>query len=280
MKKLKMTLSCILAMVMLAVSSVPAFAVNDDLDSKIFELMLYCDKCQNEYGFGETEPGDIYLEYTDTSRNNLINAVEDAENLINSYYDGLSITEEDIQSKYLSILNAEDNLCVSKTELVFLVEFCQLENNDNNYYGNLTWNDFTQALNSSISLLDNQNSSDEEIDDQYWSLLYAYNELCVSNQLAGDFDNNGEVNIIDVTKIQLALADFGTINSSQKYVSATEYSLTITIKDATNIQLYLANLKDTINSENLNYLTNNIDNKDWKINQLYCQAMYNRYFLM
>lgn len=64
----------------------------------------------------------------------------------------------------------------------------------------------------------------------------------------GDIDNNGVVNIRDVTYIQLYRVGKYTINTDPKTIDRVDVTddYEVTIRDATQIQLYLAHLVDTL----------------------------------
>lgn len=62
------------------------------------------------------------------------------------------------------------------------------------------------------------------------------------NTLIGDVDFDGNINVKDATIIQLYLANYNTLNEKELIASDVDNNGIVDVKDATYIQLYLANL--------------------------------------
>lgn len=62
------------------------------------------------------------------------------------------------------------------------------------------------------------------------------------SDILGDVDGNGDINIMDATLIQLAIADFETLDEEQQRRANTDGDEKISIMDATLIQFYIADL--------------------------------------
>ena len=58
----------------------------------------------------------------------------------------------------------------------------------------------------------------------------------------GDADLNGEISILDVTSIQLHIAQLQTINKNVLKLADTDRDNAMSIMDATQVQLYIAQL--------------------------------------
>ncbi len=68
--------------------------------------------------------------------------------------------------------------------------------------------------------------------------------------LAGDADRDGDVTIVDATKIQRVIADLEELDELSRQVAKNEFSSDeLTILDATNIQRWLANLESPATNE-------------------------------
>lgn len=70
----------------------------------------------------------------------------------------------------------------------------------------------------------------------------------VGNVLIGDVDLNGDIDIRDATLLQFAIAGLDTLNDNQKLAANTNSDSNISIIDATNIQLYLADMGSSDNN--------------------------------
>ena len=62
----------------------------------------------------------------------------------------------------------------------------------------------------------------------------------------GDVDLNGNIEIVDATRIQLYLAEFVTLSQKQLAVADTNHNSKIDILDATRIQMLLAEFIDEL----------------------------------
>ena len=279
MKKTKIFISIFMALAILTASMVPAFAAEEyNIDEQMNELQIYCSHCEAKYGIN-SEPGALYLKYVDTSLNNLKSVINDTNDFINSYYFGTEVTEESINEKFESLKNAESVMYVTGSELEFLINYCGKETNLNNYYDDDIWEEFKNCIDNGTKVL-NDSSEDSVVDKAYWDLMASYNKLCTSNQVMGDVDNNGVATIKDAAVLQLYLANYLSLNSSQRLVGAVINScVDIKITDVSVLQLHLAKLYDgELNCYELVNLTDNVEAKEWDINPLFKQAMYERYF--
>ncbi len=276
---MKKVLSIFIALLMVVLSTINAFATETDefaTFSDVNNLSIYAEGVGAKYGY-TTNVGDVYLTYTIETISNLVCTVDEAIDLENRMYNGEQITKSMIYDAYKSIDEAEKNLCVDKSELEFLVNFCKSENNDNNYYSEPLWKDFTLSLNKAKNHLTLE-INDREINTAFWELYFSYNDLCVYNQVSGDVDGDGRVSVMDGTLISKYLVGGKTLNFSQKFVAAVNNSVYdgLSVMDSTEIYKFLVNDNSNLESSSLISVTSNTKSTNIQDNMLFYRAIYDR----
>lgn len=239
MKKLKMTLSCILAIVMLAVSSVPAFATEDDsfdLDLEKNRIMMYADDCEQQYIYYYS----LYImnaevpRWSDESRENMKNVIAKVRDEVDNCE-----TIEEVESYRALLAQAEEKMCISSTELQFMLDLMEDDYNSTGYYDEETYAKLKEVYEEAQKAL--ELGVDREIHVAYVNMRNEFNELCVYNQIPADVTGDGSFDIKDCTFMQLNIANFVDFTSSQYFITGYRKD-TKNIKQVTNYQLLLANL--------------------------------------
>lgn len=282
MKKIKAILSLMIAMVILCISIMPAFA-SGNAKEKLEELQDKVFNVATEFNI-EVEgiyypiEGECFLEYTNETYNNLRNVLNDAGSFINEnsmdIYLGNIESIDEIEEHMVAIDKAYAEMVLKKSELEFLVNYCEFETNIG-YYGDDVWNEFTDKLECAKVILADENIMDTRVTNAFWALFETYNQLCLYNNKFGDVDGDGILTVMDATLIQLYLAKHTELNSSQKYVAwvCTTYSGEIDITCVTEIQRNLAHLTDDTNwCYNYKVLLESTNLRDIKSNQLFYNA--------
>lgn len=289
MKKLKMILALIIAMIVLCTSSLCAFATETQEDAviyaKIEELHDLCMMAVNVYGaFVQDgnyshDPGIIYLSISNFDDINA--ALKNATDLIHRYgypmifenYNG--ITRDEINDAYDNLKAEMDKATVVKGELKVLIDFCLTEKNDN-YYPDEAWSKFKNSISEAQVILDDVNSVGDDYNRAYWDMLYNYNKLCIINQEYGDINFDGQVNIFDVTKLQRILAQLENSNSSIRQISRLD------INYVTDIQRLLASLTDDISvyPARFEYMITNVESTNYHSQQWYFNSWRMNYLFL
>jgi len=286
MKFFKKTLSVILVVVLIVISTISVFAqsatetenqTEENMAMLTFELTLYAIDYQNTFRLW-----DDYLENRircdKASGEELLNLINEVFEYHEEVCNGRKTTIEEIDNYYKRLDDAAEKVIILHDELMILIDCCKQEKNDNLYYSEELWSEFRSKL-AVAEQVYNKGEDTIEVSNAYWDLLFAYNEICVVNGIPGDVDFDGRVTIFDATLIQFNLAKTNSFNSSQIYVGdLTLEDSDISIMDATTIQMYLAKIYDTINSDRLLNLQENIHHMDRWDNDLFA-GYRNRYHI-
>lgn len=180
-------------------------------------------------------------------------------------------TKEEIENYYRELDEKAARVVILNKELKFLIDFCKLENNGGLYYPNELWNEFQ----SKIAIAEEVYSKGEdsiEVSNAFWNLMFAYNDICIVNQVPGDVDFDGEVSILDATIVQRFLAKLCDLNSSQLLILDKGRTNEVTVLDATEIQRFLAKLQSNLDYKYLPSSQTNLGTH-WKKN-LRMQTQY------
>ncbi len=141
------------------------------------------------------------------------------------------------------------------------------ENNDNGWYDENDWNDFTQKREALRLAL---NSNDEKsINDTYRDMFDSFNTMTTRYNKAGDLNKDGSVNVEDATLLQKHVAGIEKLNSAQillsKCYDTTSYNLSesyyeiTTVAHATEMQKIIAGFDEPVFNNSPNNLSLFID---------------------
>lgn len=247
MKKFRIIISCLLAIVMFAASIVPAFAEESNLKRQLEREII---KVFYEYYH---LIGAVQF-YSEDSYVRLQMAYSNANNVL----DDENSTDNDYLLAYNDLVNTEEKMYVAPKWAQEEYDLCIAETNEDHWYSEDVWNNYITELSAFKSALNSEN--EEIIDEYYFKLQSIYNDMCTNYTLIGDIDKSGEVDIKDVSLLQMYLAGRKTFTGGQIYVSSVNcYADNITIKCATDLQLYLAKFKEaptTIGFGGINLIIN------------------------
>ncbi len=299
MKKLKFIIALMLAIVIMCVSSLPAFSATDaewGLYLKMYDLLNLCEEAHFAYGIGYsiTEPvipgssnKPNYLACSDTTE--LEKTWEEACPMVEGYFDSYmnpydgEISIETATAKYNALREELYKIVIDRNELELLVTFCEKESNIDSYYEVQLWDDFQAEIAQAKELLADKSITDMRVNTAYFELMYMFNLLCTSNQVAEDLDNDGSMTILDATYIQRYLVGYETINSSQILVLGDYKIEDVDVLDATTIQKMCAKLSESIGSlvlENLifdleksNPQSDEFELSSWRKNLVYYYSL-------
>ncbi len=236
MKKLKIVVSCILAMVMLAVSTVPVFAnEEDDLSIAKAQVLDYAYQCESLYVFYyHMTPIDVPI-WSNESTQRMKDVVEKVRNEVDN-----CATIEEVDDYHALLDDAVGKMCISSSELQWMLDYMKNDYNSTGYYEDETYSELKNIYETAQSAI--KSGIDIDIHNAYIDMRNELNKLCGYNLVRYDVNMDGEFNIKDCTLMQLKLADLMDFNSSQNYVAGFYHNSTI--KEVTEKQLMLANLSD------------------------------------
>ncbi|MCD8026462.1 MAG: dockerin type I repeat-containing protein [Clostridiales bacterium] len=213
MKKFIATLT---AAVLLCLSVTPAFAADFDSQLWFAESMFREEVDGSYYAYVTYHNLDIPSMYTWSEAT--INSITELKELVDSTeYTSMEQIEEDREK--LDEINR--TATVNKSELEFMISVFEYDNNASGYYDDETWSERNEVLEQCKAAL---TEDDETIHQAYIKARNEFNKLCLYNTTMGDIDNDGNVNIADVTIFQKAVVGTTKLTLSQCYVANVMYT--------------------------------------------------------
>lgn len=253
-KKIAALLLCLCMLVASAAMAVPAAAQEDYEKDETWLLQAELSELyyRGEYKFDHDLPPSRYPVYTAETLTVMLEKMEEAEEYVKYDPDNLSnLTIANLTAAYKNLEAAYDGLRVRTDVLQELFDVAKNETNDayyysRRYYPEEMWKSYCGALKQAEKVL--AAPDDDAVTGAYFNLRSQFNVLCKSNQMAGDVDNNGRVNVSDVLYLQKYLAKLVPMNSSQKFVAAVSaFTLeTVNADDVIIMQKYLAGSKEEL----------------------------------
>lgn len=158
----------------------------------------------------------------------------------------------EVNADKVALENIQRTATVRSKDLQFIYDLLNAEKNDNNFYDKNTWEEVLRVKAECVTAL---NGTDEEaIHIAYVNAFNVFNKLCMYCGTMGDVNNDGHVNVLDVTEIQKAVAKITDFNYAQKYVAntaddnfvfGTDLDLNPRVITATHLQSYLIGETET-----------------------------------
>ena len=187
-------------------------------------------------------PGDSI--YTAQTLYDLDVQLDNAKKYMDPYvWEGTSV--EELQDVYDNLEAAYDGLKVDVLPLRELYDAVKGEENGtegylSRYYPERMWREFCAARQLAANVL--LAPDDDSVTGAYFALRAAYNTLCKSNQVTGDVNGSGRVEVADVLYLQKYLAKAVPMNSSQIIVAdfGNGKAGTITTENVIMMQKYIA----------------------------------------
>ena len=253
MKKLKKTIALLLCLCLLmgtAVMGASAYTDEEQEEQRIRQR-LYNDT-EDLYSMGEQkfpamgrEGDSIYTAQTLYDLNVQLENAWNYMNLSSGIIWELCPVEE-LQGVYDDLKAAYDGLKVRADVLQELYDKVKGEENGTGgltaiwYYNERIWREFCAARQTAANVL--LAPDDDSVTGAYFALRRAYNTLCASNQVTGDVNGSGRVEVADVLYLQKYLAKAVPMNSSQIIVAdfGNGKAGTITTENVIMMQKYIA----------------------------------------
>ena len=264
MKKLKKTIALLLCLCLLmgtAVMGASAYTDEEQEEQRIRQR-LYNDT-EDLYSMGEQkfpamgrEGDSIYTSQTLYDLNVQLENAWNYMNLSSGIIWELCPVEE-LQGVYDDLKAAYDGLKVDVLPLRELYDAVKGEENGtegylSRYYPERMWREFCAARQLAANVL--LAPDDDSVTGAYFALRRAYNTLCASNQVTGDVNGSGKVEVADVLYLQKYLAKVVPMNSSQIIVAdfvGGNKAGTITTENVIMMQKHLAGVDMFFDSRGL-----------------------------
>ena len=249
MKKLKKTIALLLCLCLLmgtAVMGASAYTDEEQEEQQIRQRLY--NNMEDLYRMGSQKfpamgrPGDSI--YTAQTLYDLDVQLDNAKKYMDPYvWEGTSV--EELQDVYDNLEAAYDGLKVDVLPLRELYDAVKGEENGtegylSRYYPERMWREFCAARQLAANVL--LAPDDASVTGAYFALRAAYNTLCKSNQVTGDVNGSGRVEVADVLYLQKYLAKAVPMNSSQIIVAdfGNGKAGTITTENVIMMQKYIA----------------------------------------
>ena len=249
MKKLKKTIALLLCLCLLmgtAVMGASAYTDEEQEEQQIRQRLY--NNMEDLYRMGSQKfpamgrPGDSI--YTAQTLYDLDVQLDNAKKYMDPYvWEGTSV--EELQDVYDNLEAAYDGLKVDVLPLRELYDAVKGEENGtegylSRYYPERMWREFCAARQLAANVL--LAPDDDSVTGAYFALRSAYNTLCKSNQVTGDVNGSGRVEVADVLYLQKYLAKAVPMNSSQIIVAdfGNGKAGTITTENVIMMQKYIA----------------------------------------
>ena len=249
MKKLKKTIALLLCLCLLmgtAVMGASAYTDEEQEEQQIRQRLY--NNMEDLYRMGSQKfpamgrPGDSI--YTAQTLYDLDVQLDNAKKYMDPYvWEGTSV--EELQDVYDNLEAAYDGLKVDVLPLRELYDVVKGEENGtegylSRYYPERMWREFCAARQLAANVL--LAPDDDSVTGAYFALRAAYNTLCKSNQVTGDVNGSGRVEVADVLYLQKYLAKAVPMNSSQIIVAdfGNGKAGTITTENVIMMQKYIA----------------------------------------
>ena len=238
MKKFKIVISIILVMMLAITSSVTAFATTDEELRKAKDQVRYnANDAEMEFVFYFQIDGISVPVWSAESTENMENAVDTIRNEIDACE-----TIEEVNAYQAMLDDAIDKMYVSSSELQWMIDYMEKDyNNYDNYYDEETYAELKTIYENAQKAL--ESGVDLEIHNAYIDMRNELNKLCAYNSVYLDVDNDGEFTIKDCTLMQMQIAKYVDLTSSQRYVASIYENERIT--NVTQALMELVGLSET-----------------------------------
>lgn len=239
---MKKFISILLAILMVCITMVTAFAADDDSHEELIteNYIQSSIKYYREYfiyymGMMGYNPLPKWSESSSQNMQTVFGFVEEKLNENN-------ISQDELNSLNDMVETAVDCMCIDSSELKWMLDYMEKDYNSTDYYDEATTAELKKIYEQALSAY---NSGDEnQIHISYVEMRNELNKLCLYNTIPGDIDRNGKLDIDDVTLMQKDLACITDFNSSQNFIS--DYFLNSDINRVTRWQMVLSdNFEDT-----------------------------------
>lgn len=288
---MKKILSVLLAILMMSIATVTAFAGSTADDSNDGNTYSSLSEAKNDVlslvnayrlhfiYYDKMVPPEVPM-WSISSQNNL----SDVLNTVEKTIPDCKTIDECVEQRKL-IEDAVDTLYIDSSELKWIIDYLKKDYESTDYYDADTTAEIKSVYEQAQA---NYNSENErEINISYFELRNLLDKLCLYNLVVGDVNNDGIFNVDDITLMQKNFAGLTKFNSSQNFLSTINEHSNIDIVTSWQIELTetLSNSNiDRVNKE-INILSNseflNPDEKYFAFtpyteqdNYIYCDDCY------
>lgn len=134
------------------------------------------------------------------------------------------------------------DIVISSDAILCLYEAVKNESNDNGYYSDELWNEFSKNR-EKVKMSIEEGIKPEDANNLFLDLRDSFNALCLSNQIMGDVNKDGRIDILDATIMQKGLVKKLTLNSSQLLISCNNtFPQSFSISNVTEWQKLLVKM--------------------------------------
>ncbi len=251
---MKKILSVLLAVVMVAMSTLTAFATTDtNTESKNIREYLYGLWEANYIEFhtvGEPKP------YGGEMVESIRSLIEEAYEV----YKDENSTDAQCQDIYDRLKFADYNKLIENDFALETYDNAKELENYNNWYSEESWNNFAEKRESLRVAIENCENfkkidADETVSDAFYAMLYSYNKMTNEYTMMGDVNKDGVVNVSDVTLIQKYLVGEVSFTGGQIMLCGADGAYeVVNVNSATDIQKYIAGHYEIDLQEHSNFI--------------------------
>ncbi|MGN0454236.1 MAG: hypothetical protein ACI4G1_03580 [Ruminococcus sp.] len=211
---MKKIISIILAVAMIALSSVTAFAVDDSdlsndrsmLRNAIWELkFIVVDNAQS------TPP--TFPAYSKSSSDRAQALYDRISAEISTY-----TTHEDFVKAMEEVDQTWATSTVCSGALKWLLNYVQKDLDSEGYYDDATKAQLVEIYNKSKDAL--ENGTEEEIHCAFIDMYNEFRRLCIYNDVEGDVNGDGRATVLDISILQQYFAKEVVLNTSQRFAGS------------------------------------------------------------
>lgn len=217
---MKKIISIILAVAMIALSSVTALAYTDKEFDKIKDELLdrlqFIEVCV----IGNYITPMDYIGYSDYSIAKATALHDEIVEERKSY-----TTYEEYASAIDRINKMINTLTISPGYLRWLLDYVQKDLNSEGYYDDATKAQLVEIYNKSKDAF--ENGTEEEIHCAFVDMYNEFKRLCIYNEVEGDVNGDGVTSILDVSIMQMYFAKSVELNTSQRFAGGIDSYSTI-----------------------------------------------------
>lgn len=217
MVSVKKFLSILLAILLVVATTVTAFASNDGLQEEIiysYQIEGLIDNYILHFinSDGIIPPG--LPEWSASSRKNLESVCSYVEEKLKED----NLTQDELKSLKDMVESAADNMCIDSSELKWMLDYMEKDYNSTGYYDEETMSNIKEIYEKALSAY--YSGDESQIHISYVNMRNELNKLCRYNQVQGDINLNGKLDIDDITLMQKDLACLTKLNSSQMFIAS------------------------------------------------------------
>lgn len=244
---MKKVISFVVAFALIIVSVVPVFA--DSFITQKNKLNSLVDYMERAYIYRFYQLPPQVPNYSDASTQRMQSAISQIRADIDSYS-----TNEEYEAATQLLYDCKSQMYVSSSELEFMLDMMKNDYDNAEYYDNETSAEITSIYESALNAY--ENGTEKDIHIAYFNMRNELNKLCLGVSVAGDVNNDGKFNIIDITLVQKYLVGIEKLTSAQLFAAGVNKQNN-SISWATDLQKSLVQIQ-TDGVDAVEYVDGNI----------------------